>query len=104
MASSILTITSGQSKNTAHRTKNLKVAYEALAGAMVPALRELATRTAKEVQGCDLLMDNNQISRLAEGLQRQRMEQEEAKRRLMQEQMFRLQEEERQMIYRQDLV
>lgn len=48
-------------------------------------------------------MDNNQISWLAEGLQRQRMEQEEAKRRLMQEQMFRLQEEERQMIYRQDM-
>lgn len=71
---------------------------------MVSALRELTTRTAKEVKGDDLLMENNQISRLAEGLQRQRMERGETKQRLVQEQMFRLQEEERQMMYRQQLV
>lgn len=71
---------------------------------MVSALRELTTRTAKEVEGDDLLMENNQISRLAEGLQRQRMEIGETMQRLVQEQMFRLQEEERQMIYRQQLV
>lgn len=50
-------------------------------------------------------MGNEQNSRLAEDLHElRRMEVGEAKRQPVQEQMFRLQEEERQALYRQDLV
>lgn len=72
---------------------------------MVPALTGLNSRSAKEVQsGETLLVENGQIAQLAEDLDRRRMERGEVKRPLVQEQMFRLQEEERQVVYRQDLV
>lgn len=65
-----------------------------------PALIQHATSSAKEVEENEtLLVEDGQFPQSEEDLNRQR-----TKQRLVEEQTLRLQEEERQAIYRQDLV
>lgn len=71
----------------------------------MPALTGFNSQSAEEVQrGETLWVEKGQIAQLAENLDRRRMEGEEVKRPLVPEEMFRLQEEERQVVYGQDLV
>lgn len=72
---------------------------------MVPGLVAIATQTAKMVEESEtFLVENGQILQLEKDLIRRIMEGAEAKQRLVMEQLLRLQEEEKQMFYRQDMV
>lgn len=79
--------------------------FKTVATAVVPSLTELATRTASDVEGSEALLgEDGKIPQLAEVFNRRRMGGGEVKRRLVEEQMFRLQEEVKQVTGRQELV
>ncbi|MCJ1266195.1 hypothetical protein MMC22_006078 [Lobaria immixta] len=74
------------------RDEELSTAFKAVAGAIVPALTELASRMA-EIGGSEtILVENEQIPQLAEDLNRGRMDGEGAKEWLERGKMLQLQE------------
>ncbi|MCJ1466057.1 hypothetical protein MMC07_004676 [Pseudocyphellaria aurata] len=85
--------------------EHLSTVIKTLGKVMLPGHMEIAAQTAKNTEESEtLLVENGQIPQLSEDSNRRMVEREEAKRRLVKEQMLWLKEEERQAAHRQEMV